>query len=165
MAFSELTSKAVHMYDEWIKDAGESSHSCRHKTSCHHLDFDLTVQLLMGVHLCSDPRVDGWFLMSSPLPQTIILLSYIYFVTSLGPRLMENRKPFSLKPVLIVYNFSSVALSSYMVYEVCGHGRCVSCEGCMTPEMFYVGHRFALLVGLAKSFVLRDQKIMHGLSF
>ncbi|KAG5280706.1 hypothetical protein AALO_G00063100 [Alosa alosa] len=85
MAFSEYTYRAVHLYDEWLKDA--------------------------------DPRLDGWFLMSSPFPQTVILLSYIYFVKSLGPRLMENRKPFNLRPILIVYNFSSVALSVYMSYE------------------------------------------------
>lgn len=56
--------------------------------------------------------------MSSPLPQTIIIAAYIYFVTSLGPRMMENRKAFDLKGVLIVYNFGVVALSLYMCYEV-----------------------------------------------
>lgn len=56
--------------------------------------------------------------MSSPLPQTIIIVAYIYFVTSLGPRIMENRKAFDLKGVLIVYNFGVVALSLYMCYEV-----------------------------------------------
>lgn len=56
--------------------------------------------------------------MSSPLPQTIIIAIYIYFVTSLGPRIMENRKPLDLKGVLILYNFSIVALSVYMIYEV-----------------------------------------------
>lgn len=56
--------------------------------------------------------------MSSPLPQTIIIAAYIYFVTSLGPRIMENRKAFDLKGILIVYNFGVVALSLYMCYEV-----------------------------------------------
>ncbi|KAM3868158.1 elongation of very long chain fatty acids protein 7a [Diretmus argenteus] len=65
----------------------------------------------------ADPRTEGWFLMSSPLPQTIIIAAYIYFVTSLGPRIMENRKGFDLKGVLIVYNFGVVALSLYMAYE------------------------------------------------
>ncbi|KAJ8380839.1 hypothetical protein SKAU_G00016170 [Synaphobranchus kaupii] len=65
----------------------------------------------------ADPRADGWLLMSSPGPQTIIIVSYIYFVMSLGPRFMENRKPFDLKRILIVYNFGVVALSLYMVYE------------------------------------------------
>lgn len=57
--------------------------------------------------------------MPSPVPQTIIIVAYIYFVTSLGPRIMENRKALDLKRVLIVYNFSVVALSLYMCYEVC----------------------------------------------
>ncbi|XP_018615010.2 elongation of very long chain fatty acids protein 7a [Scleropages formosus] len=65
----------------------------------------------------ADPRTRGWLLMSNPLPQTIIIASYIYFVWSLGPRLMENRKPFDLKQVLIIYNFGLVALSLYMSYE------------------------------------------------
>lgn len=68
--------------------------------------------------LCADSRTENWFLMSSPLPQTIIIAIYIYFVTSLGPRIMENRKPLDLKGVLIFYNFSVVALSVYMIYEV-----------------------------------------------
>lgn len=57
--------------------------------------------------------------MASPFPQTIIIASYVYFVTSLGPRLMENRKPFDLKRPMIIYNFSIVAFSLYMIYEVC----------------------------------------------
>lgn len=66
----------------------------------------------------SDPRTKDWLLMSSPIPQTVIILFYIYFVMSLGPRIMENRKPFDLKQVLIIYNFSVVAYSLYMCYEV-----------------------------------------------
>ena len=31
---------------------------------------------------------------------------------------MDNRKPFDLKNVMIVYNFSIVAFSLYMIYEV-----------------------------------------------
>lgn len=64
-----------------------------------------------------DPRVEDWLLMSSPLPQTIILGFYVYFVTSLGPKLMENRKPFELKKAMITYNFSIVLFSVYMCYE------------------------------------------------
>ncbi|XP_067842524.1 elongation of very long chain fatty acids protein 7a [Heptranchias perlo] len=85
MSFKELTSRAVLLYDEWLKDA--------------------------------DPRVEDWPLMFSPLPQTIILGAYIYFVTSFGPKLMENRKPLNLKQIMIVYNFSMVLFSIYMCYE------------------------------------------------
>ncbi|XP_072353081.1 elongation of very long chain fatty acids protein 7a [Scyliorhinus torazame] len=65
----------------------------------------------------ADPRVEDWPLMSSPLPQTIILGVYIYFVTFFGPKLMENRKPLKLKQIMIMYNFSMVILSLYMCYE------------------------------------------------
>lgn len=61
MAFSELTTRAVHLYDEWIKDAGELSHS-----SCHLLDFDLAVQSSNGT---SPPlRPQGGGLVSHVLP-------------------------------------------------------------------------------------------------
>lgn len=36
----------------------------------------------------------------------------------LGPRLMENRKPFQLKNTLIVYNFFQVVFSAWLFYEV-----------------------------------------------
>lgn len=31
---------------------------------------------------------------------------------------MENRKPFDLKNIMIVYNFSVVGFSLYLIYEV-----------------------------------------------
>lgn len=75
----------------------------------------------MDVHLhlifLLDPRVEDWLLMSSPLPQTIILGLYVYFVTSLGPKFMENRKPFELKKAMITYNFFIVLFSMYICYE------------------------------------------------
>ncbi|XP_039739482.1 very long chain fatty acid elongase 1 isoform X2 [Pteropus medius] len=65
-----------------------------------------------------DPRIQGYPLMGSPLLMTSILLTYVYFVLSLGPRIMANRKPFQLRGFMIVYNFSLVALSLYIVYEM-----------------------------------------------
>ena len=35
----------------------------------------------------------------------------------LGPRWMQDRKPFQLKWVLVIYNGLQVALSGYMFYE------------------------------------------------
>uniref|UniRef100_A0A8D2CZI8 Elongation of very long chain fatty acids protein n=1 Tax=Sciurus vulgaris TaxID=55149 RepID=A0A8D2CZI8_SCIVU len=66
----------------------------------------------------ADPRVQGYPLMKSPLLMTSILLTYVYFVLSLGPRIMANRKPFQLRGFMIAYNFSLVALSLYIVYEM-----------------------------------------------
>jgi elongation of very long chain fatty acids protein 7 len=65
-----------------------------------------------------DPRVDGWFLMSSPFPTLLICSCYIYFVKSLGPRLMRDRKPFELRSAIIIYNVIQVVASIYLVYKV-----------------------------------------------
>uniref|UniRef100_A0A3B3TGW0 Elongation of very long chain fatty acids protein 7 n=1 Tax=Paramormyrops kingsleyae TaxID=1676925 RepID=A0A3B3TGW0_9TELE len=138
MAFNELTSRAVLLYDEWIKDA--------------------------------DPRTGNWLLMSSPLPQTIIIAAYIYFVSSLGPRLMENRKPFDLKQVLIVYNFSVVAFSLYMCYEFLMSGwatgysfRCDLVDYSNSPQAMRVRtelitwHSDLKIQGITVFFVLRKK--------
>lgn len=41
-----------------------------------------------------------------------------YFFQVLGPRIMENRKPFQLQNTLIVYNFVQVIFSAWLFYEV-----------------------------------------------
>ncbi|XP_077284768.1 very long chain fatty acid elongase AAEL008004-like [Arctopsyche grandis] len=70
----------------------------------------------------SDPRVASWSMMNSPFPTMIICLSYAYFAKILGPKVMEDRKPFQLKNVLIVYNFLQVLFSSWLFYECCMSG-------------------------------------------
>ncbi|XP_049781490.1 elongation of very long chain fatty acids protein AAEL008004 isoform X3 [Schistocerca cancellata] len=65
-----------------------------------------------------DPRTSKWFLMSSPFPTAAICLTYVYIVKVLGPRLMENRKPFELKNLLIAYNFFQVIFSAWLFYEM-----------------------------------------------
>lgn len=65
-----------------------------------------------------DARVRDYPLMQSPVEMTTILLAYVVFAVSVGPRLMANRKPFGLKSPMIVYNLSMVLLNGYIVYEV-----------------------------------------------
>ncbi|KAG5275795.1 hypothetical protein AALO_G00124630 [Alosa alosa] len=65
----------------------------------------------------ADPRVAVYPLMGSPVNMTAILIAYLAFVLYIGPRYMANRKPYQLKEVMIIYNFSLVALSIYIVYE------------------------------------------------
>lgn len=65
----------------------------------------------------ADPRIATYPLMGTPWLMTGILLSYLYFVLSLGPRIMANRKPLNLKKFMVVYNFSMVVLSLFIVYE------------------------------------------------
>ncbi|KYN10707.1 hypothetical protein ALC57_17314 [Trachymyrmex cornetzi] len=65
----------------------------------------------------SDTRTTNWLLMSSPFPTLFICLSYIYLVKVLGPKLMENRKPFQLKNTLVFYNLFQVIFSAWLFYE------------------------------------------------
>uniref|UniRef100_A0A2K5QS68 Elongation of very long chain fatty acids protein n=1 Tax=Cebus imitator TaxID=2715852 RepID=A0A2K5QS68_CEBIM len=80
--------------------------------------MEAVVNLYQEMIKHADPRIQGYPLMGSPLLMTSILLTYVYFVLSLGPRIMANRKPFQLRGFMIVYNFSLVALSLYIVYEM-----------------------------------------------
>lgn len=66
----------------------------------------------------SDPRVNGWLMMSGPMPTLIICLTYAYCVKVLGPKLMENRKPMDLRRVLIFYNLFQVIFSFWLFREV-----------------------------------------------
>ncbi|XP_050436063.1 elongation of very long chain fatty acids protein AAEL008004-like [Adelges cooleyi] len=65
----------------------------------------------------SDPRVNGWPMLYSPFPTLFICLFYAYFAKVLGPRLMENRKPFQMRKILIVYNAIQTAFSAWIFYE------------------------------------------------
>lgn len=65
----------------------------------------------------SDPRVNDWFLMSGPMPTVCICLTYAFVVKIVGPKLMEDRKPFQLRKTLIVYNLFQVLFSSWLFYE------------------------------------------------
>ncbi|KAG8226185.1 hypothetical protein J437_LFUL012360, partial [Ladona fulva] len=70
-----------------------------------------------GLPSARDPRVNDWTMMASPFPTLFICLFYAYFAKVLGPRLMENRKPFDLRNVLIVYNAIQTVFSLWLFYE------------------------------------------------
>ena len=57
-------------------------------------------------------------MMENPLPALFIVGIYLYFVLKLGPRLMENREPMKMKPVLIIYNACLVVFSTWWVLKV-----------------------------------------------
>lgn len=73
--------------------------------------------------------------MQSPVEMTVILLAYVAFAVSAGPRLMANRKPFGLKSAMIVYNLSMVVLNGYIVYEV---EEMMKTSPCMEDLLFLV---------------------------
>lgn len=65
----------------------------------------------------SDPRTSNWFMVGGLAPVLMVLGAYLYFVLSLGPRLMQHRKPFNLDKIMIVYNAVQVVCSLHVVRE------------------------------------------------
>jgi len=63
-----------------------------------------------------DPRTKEYFLLQTPEPMLIVVMSYLAFVF-IAPRFMEHRPPMDLKKLIIVYNFFAIALSGYMCFE------------------------------------------------
>ncbi|CAO1420615.1 unnamed protein product [Diamesa hyperborea] len=62
--------------------------------------------------------VDNWMFMKSPSSVLSILSIYLIFVTKLGPKLMESRKAFELKSLLIVFNASLVIFSLWLAAQI-----------------------------------------------
>lgn len=60
-----------------------------------------------------DPRLHNFPLIGSFKPLICILLVYAAFVLYFGPKLMQNRMPFSLKKTLLFYNLSMSLINAY----------------------------------------------------
>lgn len=69
-------------------------------------------------NIISDPRTVDLILMNPPWVPFAMVGAYLYFVLSLGPKLMANRKPFDLRRMLLVYNLLQVAVNIYVAYTV-----------------------------------------------
>ena len=73
--------------------------------------------IFLSFYLIPDPKTEEWPMIATPWP-TISLVAIYLFIVKVGPKVMETRKAYSLREVLIVYNLALVALSGWMVYEV-----------------------------------------------
>ncbi|XP_072381494.1 very long chain fatty acid elongase 7 isoform X1 [Diabrotica undecimpunctata] len=62
----------------------------------------------------ADPRTNSWFLIKDPGPGLAIIISWMYFVLNIGPKMMKDREPFNLRKTIIVYNLVQVIISSYL---------------------------------------------------
>ncbi|ENN70418.1 elongation of very long chain fatty acids protein AAEL008004 [Dendroctonus ponderosae] len=65
----------------------------------------------------ADPRTSSWFLVGNPLPVLAILISYLYFVLKWGPNFMKDRKAYSLKRPIMIYNMFQVIFNIYLCYK------------------------------------------------
>lgn len=111
-------------------------------------------------------------MMSSPFPTLFICLSYVYGVKVLGPKLMENRKPFQLKNVLIVYNLFQMVFSAWLFYEVRSLLRSFSLHPCFLffPPLLHFSPQYLLYIEyliltcrLTKNFFFDFKNVLHAL--
>ncbi len=54
-------------------------------------------------------------MMGSPWPVLAIVVIYLIFVIRLGPQMMRNRKPVSIKPIMLIYNLYQTISNAYLV--------------------------------------------------
>lgn len=64
-----------------------------------------------------DNNVDSWFLMHY-WPVFTIILAYLVFVLKIGPDMMKNREPYSLKKILLFYNLFQSGFNLFLLYNV-----------------------------------------------
>ncbi|XP_026680800.1 elongation of very long chain fatty acids protein AAEL008004-like [Diaphorina citri] len=62
--------------------------------------------------------VDNWFLMPSWFPVTTIVVVYLIFVKYVGPKMMENRKPYNIKYIILAYNLIQTLYNANIVAYV-----------------------------------------------
>lgn len=65
-----------------------------------------------------DPRVADLPLMTSSGPAITILLLYATFISTVGPKIMSTRKPFSLKIPMISYNLLMSLANGYFFIRI-----------------------------------------------
>lgn len=73
--------------------------------------------LIYSKILIEDPRVKEWLWMDTPVTTCVILVLYLVALKAIN-FFMKEREAFSLKWVLIVYNFAQVCGSFYVFSEV-----------------------------------------------
>ncbi|XP_042903464.1 very long chain fatty acid elongase 7 [Parasteatoda tepidariorum] len=64
-----------------------------------------------------DPRLNSYPLMHSPHKTIAATALYLLFVKIIGPKWMQNRKPFEVRYLMILYNFTLVIGSLWMFFR------------------------------------------------
>lgn len=77
----------------------------------------LIIIIIKSICLLVDPRVRGWLLLDSCTPTLVLTFIYLLIVY-IGPKYMKDKPAYSLKNVLLLYNFGVTMLSFYMLVEV-----------------------------------------------
>ena len=80
------------------------------RSSLHYFYFDMW-QASVDARVSQYPLMEG-----GPWPVLAIIAAYVYFVKVLGPDLMQHRKPFNMKPIILAYNVLMVLINSFFFY-------------------------------------------------
>lgn len=64
-----------------------------------------------------DPRTKGWGLSEDPKFIFPLLAAYLFVVKIAGPKFMESRKPYQLKPYILTYNAAMVITNAYFFWN------------------------------------------------
>ncbi|CAG9817336.1 unnamed protein product [Phaedon cochleariae] len=68
----------------------------------------------------SDPR-SSHILLSSPLSVLAVTFAYLHIVRVIGPKLMENRPPYDIKNVILLYNAVQILVNTYISIKAARH--------------------------------------------
>ena len=66
------------------------------------------------------PRVDNWFLMSSPWPTFALCAFYYYMVRFAGPAFMKDRPAYDVQKLMFLYNFLQTLMSLWIFTRLSG---------------------------------------------
>jgi elongation of very long chain fatty acids protein 7 len=65
-----------------------------------------------------DERTKDKFMMDQPLTILMICAGYVAVVKVIGPKLMENRKPYELNKLMMLYNVGQVVFNTWLFREL-----------------------------------------------
>ncbi|XP_050520227.1 elongation of very long chain fatty acids protein AAEL008004-like isoform X2 [Daktulosphaira vitifoliae] len=91
-----------------------SSEFSNHSNSLSSYSIDKVVEVL-NKEFEFDIEADSWMLMKTPWAVLGIIGVYSLFVLKIGPQLMEKRKPFNLKHIMMAYNILQLLFNGYML--------------------------------------------------
>ena len=76
------------------------------------------------------------FLGSSAKPLFIILIAHHLLCLKYGPRFMQNRKPFQLKGIIIVFNLMQIMINALLLIELYRFGLKKLIRKCLHTEEY-----------------------------
>uniref|UniRef100_T1IMP9 Elongation of very long chain fatty acids protein n=1 Tax=Strigamia maritima TaxID=126957 RepID=T1IMP9_STRMM len=86
-------------------------------------DFITAVKLVLDYAWNErDKKADGWFLCDSSLPMVFFTSFYIFFAIYLGPNVMSNFKPFTLKKTFFIFNLAIFLMNVVLHYQFWASG-------------------------------------------